>query len=257
MPLPLPQFLPAELFAFLAVFTRLGAAFMVLPGFGEAVVPARIRLGTALAISLIVLPIVRGTLPPLPSGPGSLIAFLALESMIGFFIGGIARLLVTTLDTAGMLISTQIGLSSASIFNPALQTTVSLPSVLLSLGGLIIILETNLHHMLLEGLVDSYTLFKPAEALSMGDFSDTMARTLSSSFRVGLQIAMPFIILSLLFTFALGLISRLMPMLQVFFVSVPLQLVGGMLIILITLSAMLNWFLVYFQETYIGFLQPK
>jgi flagellar biosynthetic protein FliR len=255
--MPLPQFLPAELFAFLAVFTRLGAAFMVLPGFGEAVVPARIRLGTALAISLIVLPIVRGTLPPLPSGPGSLIAFLALESMIGFFIGGIARLLVTTLDTAGMLISTQIGLSSASIFNPALQTTVSLPSVLLSLGGLIIILETNLHHMLLEGLVDSYTLFKPAEALSMGDFSDTMARTLSSSFRVGLQIAMPFIILSLLFTFALGLISRLMPMLQVFFVSVPLQLVGGMLIILITLSAMLNWFLVYFQETYIGFLQPK
>lgn len=255
--MPLPQFLPAELFAFLAVFTRLGAAFMVLPGFGEAVVPARIRLGMALAISLIVLPIVRGTLPPLPSGPGSLIAFLALESMIGFFIGGIARLLVTTLDTAGMLISTQIGLSSASILNPALQTTGSLQSVLLSLGGLIIILETNLHHMLLEGLVDSYTLFKPAEALSMGDFSDTMARTLSSSFRVGLQIAMPFIILSLLFTFALGLISRLMPMLQVFFVSVPLQLVGGMLIILITLSAMLNWFLVYFQETYIGFLQPK
>jgi flagellar biosynthetic protein FliR len=257
MPQSLPQFLPAEIFAFLAVFTRLGAAFMVLPAFGEAVVPARIRLGMALAITLVVLPIVRGTLPPLPSNPGTLVAFLALEVTIGFFIGAVARLLVTTLDTAGMLISVQIGLSTATIFNPALQTTGSLPSVLLSLGGLIIILETNLHHLLLEGLVDTYTLFKPAEALPMGDLSDTMARMLSQSFRVGLQIAMPFVILSLLFTFALGLISRLMPMLQVFFISVPAQLVGGMFIFVISLSAMLNWFLIYFQEAIVGFLQPK
>jgi flagellar biosynthesis protein FliR len=255
--MPLPQLLPAEIFAFLAVFTRLGAAFTVLPAFGETVISPRIRLSMALAIAFVVLPIVRGTLPPLPAGPGALIAFLGLESIIGFFIGVVARLMITTLDTAGMLISTQIGLSSATMFNPALQTTGSLPSVLLSLGGLIVILETNLHHIMLEGLVDSYTLFKPAETLPMGDLSDTFARLLSSSFRVGLQIAMPFIIVSLLFTFALGLISRLMPMLQVFFISVPAQLVGGMFIIVISLSAMMNWFLIYFQESLVGFLQPK
>lgn len=255
--MPLPQFLPAEVFAFLAVFARLGAAFIVLPAFGEAVVPARIRLSLALAITLVVLPIVRGGLPPMPAGPGALVAFLFFESVVGFFIGGIARLLVTTLDTAGTIISVQIGLSTATIFNPALQTTGTLPSVLLSLGGLIAILETNLHHMLLEGLVDSYTLFKPAEAVQMGDLSDTVARMLSSSFRVGMQLAMPFVVLSLLFSFALGLISRLMPMLQVFFISVPLQLAGGMFILILALSAMLNWFLGYFQDSFIGFLEPR
>lgn len=252
--MPLPQYLPAEIFAFMAVFARLGAAFVVLPGFGEAVVPARLRLMMALAITLVVLPIVRGGLPPLPDAPGALVAVMFTESAIGFFLGGMARLLVTTLDTAGTIISVQIGLSTATIFNPALQSTGTLPSVLLSLGGLIAILETNLHHLLLEGLVDSYTLFRPTDPLPVGDFSDAVARLIASSFRVGLQIAMPFVVLSLLFTFALGLISRLMPTLQIFFVSVPLQLGGGMLIIVLAMSAMMTAFLTYFQETLTGLM---
>lgn len=252
--MPLPQFLPAEIFAFMAVFARLGAAFVVLPGFGEAVVPARLRLMMALAITLVVLPIVRGGLPPLPDTPGALVAVMFTESAIGFFLGGMARLLVTTLDTAGTIISVQIGLSTATIFNPALQSTGTLPSVLLSLGGLIAILETNLHHLLLEGLVDSYTLFRPTDPLPVGDFSDAVARLIASSFRVGLQIAMPFVVLSLLFTFALGLISRLMPTLQIFFVSVPLQLGGGMLIVVLAMSAMMTAFLTYFQETLTGLM---
>ena len=252
--MPLPQFLPAEIFAFLVVFARLGAAFVVLPGFGEAVVPARLRLMMALAITLIVLPIVRTSLPPMPDAIGALIAVMFTESAIGFFLGGMARLLVTTLDTAGMIISTQIGLSTATIFNPALQSTGTLPSVLLSLGGLVAILETNMHHVILEGLVDSYMLFKPTDPLPVGDFSDAVARLIATSFLVGLQIAMPFVVLSLLFTFALGLISRLMPTLQIFFVSVPLQLAGGMLIIVLAMSAMMTMFLTYFQETLIGLM---
>lgn len=255
--MPLTQFLPAEIFAFIAVFTRLGAAFLIIPAFGEAVVPSRVRLMMALAITFVVLPIVRTNLPAMPSAPGILVAFFLTETAIGVFLGSMARLLVTTLDTAGMIVSMQIGLSSATIFNPALQTTGSVPSVILSLGGLIAILETNLHHMLLEGLVDSYTLFKPTEALPIGDFSDTAAKFLSGSFRVALQIAMPFVVLSLLFTFALGLISRVMPALQVFFITVPLQLAGGMLIMVLTMATMLMWFLTYFQGTLVGLLEPK
>jgi flagellar biosynthetic protein FliR len=255
--MPLTQFLPAEIFAFLAVFTRLGAAFVVLPGFGEAVVPGRMRLMMAIAVTLIVVPIVRQTLPPLPSAPGELVAFLLTESLIGFFLGGIARLLVTTLDLAGTIISFQIGLSAATIFNPALQTSGTLPSVLLSLGGLLAIFETNLHHMLLEGVVDSYSLFRPTDPLPIGDLSDTVVRLVSTSFKVGLQLSMPFIVLSLLFTFALGLISRLMPALQIFFVSVPAQLVGGMLVMIVALSAIMSTFLTYFHETLIGLVGSR
>lgn len=255
--MPLPQFLPAEIFVYMAVFIRLGAAFLVIPGFGEAVVPARLRLMMAIAITLIIVPIVRDTMPALPAGPGELIAFVATETAIGFFLGGMARLLVTTLDLAGTIISMQIGLSSAMIFNPALQSTGTLPGALLSLGGLVVILETNLHHMLLEGLVDSYTLFRPIDPLPIGDFSDTVARMIGTSFRVGVQIAMPFIVLSLLFTFALGLISRLMPSLQIFFISVPAQLAGGFLIIIVSLSAMMATFLTYFHETFVGLIRPR
>lgn len=255
--MPLGQFLPAEIFAYMAVFIRLGAAFLVIPGFGEAVVPGRLRLMMAIAITLIIVPIVRQTLPALPSGLGELIAFVATETAIGFFLGVIARLLVTTLDLAGTIISMQIGLSTATIFNPALQTTGTLTGALLSLGGLVVILETSLHHLLLEGLVDSYTLFRPTDPLPVGDLSDTFAKMVGASFRVGVQIAMPFIVLSLLFTFALGLISRLMPTLQIFFVSVPAQLAGGFLIIIVSMSAMMGLFLTYFHETMVGLLTPR
>jgi flagellar biosynthetic protein FliR len=164
---------------------------------------------------------------------------------------------VTTLDLAGTIISSQIGLSSATIFNPALQSTGTLTGALLSLGGLVVIFETNLHHLLLEGVVDSYTLFRPTEPMPIGDFSDTMAKMIGASFKVGVQISMPFIVLSLLFTFALGLISRLMPTLQIFFVSVPVQLTGGFLILIVSLSAMIGLFLTYFTETMTGLLTPR
>jgi flagellar biosynthetic protein FliR len=164
---------------------------------------------------------------------------------------------VTTLDLAGTIISFQIGLSAATIFNPALQTSGTLPSVLLSLGGLLAIFETNLHHMLLEGVVDSYSLFRPTDPLPIGDLSDTVVRLVSTSFKVGLQLSMPFIVLSLLFTFALGLISRLMPALQIFFVSVPAQLVGGMLVMIVALSAIMSTFLTYFHETLIGLVGSR
>jgi len=255
--MPLTQFLPAEVFAFMAVFTRLGAAFLVMPGFGEAVVPARLRLIMALAITLIIVPLVRQTLPPMPEATGQLLLFMFTESMIGFFLGGVARLLVTTLDLAGTIISTQIGLSAATMFNPALQSAGTLPSVLLSLGGLLAIFETNLHHMLLEGVVGSYTLFRPTDPLPIGDLSDTVTRMVATSFKVGIQLAMPFIVLSLLFTFALGLISRLMPALQIFFVSVPAQLVGGMLIMVVALSAIMTAFLTYFHETLVSLIGTR
>ncbi|MBM3549448.1 MAG: flagellar type III secretion system protein FliR [Alphaproteobacteria bacterium] len=255
--MPLTQFLPAEVFAFMAVFTRLGAAFTVMPFFGEAVVPARLRLMLALAITLVVVPIVRQTLPPMPTAPGELVVFVFTESVIGFFLGGIARLLMTTLDLAGTVIAAQIGLSAANTFNPALQTGGTPPSILLSLGGLLAIIETNLHHMLLEGVVDSYTLFKPTDPLPVGDLSQTVTRLVGASFKVGLQLAMPFIVLSLLFTFALGLISRLMPALQIFFVSVPAQIIGGILIMIVAFSGMMTLFLTYFHETLVGLVGSR
>lgn len=164
---------------------------------------------------------------------------------------------MTTMDLAGTVIAAQMGLSAANTFNPALQTSGTPPSILLSMGGLLAIIETNLHHMLLEGVVGSYALFRPTDPLPIGDLSDTVTRLVGSSFKIGLQIAMPFVVLSLLFTFALGLISRMMPALQIFFVSIPAQLVGGMLIMIVSFSAMMTAFLTYFHETLVGLVGSR
>jgi flagellar biosynthetic protein FliR len=255
--MPLQQFLPAELFVVLAVFARLGAAFSTLPAFGENFVPARIRLLIALGVTLVVAPIVRDGIPPQPGNPLDLAAFLLFEISVGFFFGMLARLLITALDTAGTIISFQVGLSAATVFNPGLAQQSTVTGTALSLAGITAVLVSDLHHLVIMGLVDTYTLFEPGVAPDYGGMTDLFARHVAESFRIGFQLAMPFVVVVLLFNVALGLTSRLIPQVQIFFVGVPIQLAGGMLMLMLTASAMLLWFLGYFQDSIQGFLKPK
>ncbi|SRR5258708_2111511 len=254
--LPLQQFVPGEIFAYLVVFARLGSAFSLLPGFGESFISPRIRLGIALAVSFVVTPVVRDALPALPDGIVPVLVILFTEVIVGVFIGLIARLLVTTLDTAGTLISFQTGLSAAQAFNPALSQTGTIVGAFLALAGVVALFATDMHYLVLRALIDSYTLFRPGTPPMFGDMALMFAQLVSRSFTMALQIAMPFIVLGLLFNTMLGLISRLMPQIQIFFVGVPIQLLGGILALGLTSSAVLTFFLSNFQDTLQAYLTP-
>src|SRR5688572_15195275 len=106
----LDQALTGQVFAFLLIFTRLGTAFMLLPGFGDPYVAQRIRLLLALAISFVVLPVLAPHLPPMPKSASDLIMLLALESFVGVFLGTISKLLMSALETAGAIIAMAAGL---------------------------------------------------------------------------------------------------------------------------------------------------
>jgi flagellar biosynthetic protein FliR len=255
--LPLQQFLPGEIFAFLVVFARLGSAFYLLPGFGETFISPRVRLAIALAVTLVVTPIVQPGLPPLPDGPLPMLTILFTEIVVGMFIGAVTRLLVTTLDTAGTFISFQTGLSTAQAFNPALSQQGTIIGAFLALAGVTALFATNMHYLVLQALVDSYTLFKPGSPPMFGDMSSLFAQLVSRSFLMALQIAMPFVVLGLVFNVLLGLISRLMPQIQIFFVGVPFQILGGVLVLVLTSSAVVTFFLSTFQDTLQAYMTPR
>ena len=252
----LQQFLSASTFAVLLVFCRIGTAMILLPGIGENYVSPRVRLLLAGAITLLVTPVVLPRLPPDPGSPGLLVVLIGGEMGIGLFIGTVARIMITTLETAGTLISFQIGLATANIFNPLLSDQGSLTSVLISITGIVVLFQTDMHHLMLRALVDSYSLFVPGALPPIGDFTEMISRLFSRSFMISLQLATPFLVIGLMMYVALGLISRLMPQLQIFFLALPLQMTLGFLLLVLTFSTLLLWFLNNFAEVMRGFVAP-
>ena len=244
----LEQFLPIQVFAFLLVFSRLAGTLMLLPGLGEAYVPPRVRLLFALLLSIIVAPLVSAILPPEPGNIFLLFKLILAEIVIGIYIGIVARMLLLTLDSVGRFIALTIGMSNAEVFNPSISTQASLPGLLLTTMGVLIIFSTNMHHVLIMAISESYTMFPAGVFLPTGDMAFVLARVLADSFSLALQISAPFIVLSLAFFMGLGMLARLMPQLQIFFISLPVQLAGGLFVFSAVLSGLFTVFIEYYAE---------
>jgi flagellar biosynthetic protein FliR len=249
----LAELLPQQAFSLLLVFVRLGAALMLMPGFGEAYISPRIRLLIALTVSVVVLPILPPVLPALPDSSMALFLLIFGEVFVGFFLGSVARILMAALSIGGMMIAMVTGLANALTNDPTAAQQGSIAGSFLSMMALLIIITLDLHHVLLRGVIESYQLFVPGQPLLVGDFSEMVTRVVSKTFLLGFQIASPFVAVALIFNLGLGLLSRLMPQMQVFFIAIPLQIITGLGILLITLPALIAWFITGFEEVTLPF----
>lgn len=249
----LEQLLPAQIFSLFLVFARIGSAFSVLPGFSEAFVAMRFRLMLAGATSVIVAPVVAPGLPPAPDSVIGLLLLVGGETLIGLFLGLTSRLALATIQTAGMIIGLQTSLANAFAFDPTTAQQNAVVGAWLSTVALVLIFVTDLHHLMLRGLVGSYALFQPGAAPPIGDFAEAIVRLVSSSFLLGVQIAAPFMAFGFIFFLALGLLARLMPQVQIFFVAVPLQMLIGFIALSATVAIGMVTFLNGFESVLANF----
>ena len=245
----LDELLTGDVFALALVFARLGAAVMLLPGFGENFVSPRIRLLIALALTVVVTPVVSSYLPPMPTGLLAAFILVAGEVLIGLFLGAMVRMLISALHIAGVIIGCQTSLANATFFDPSNSQQGAIFAAFLNIIGTFLIFVTDLHHLMLMAIADSYTLFRPGAPLPLGDFSHVVVRVLAESFVLGLQLSAPFIVIAIIFYTGLGLLARLMPQIQVFFIAIPLQIILAFSVLAMTLSAGMFWFLSHFQES--------
>ena len=243
----LAELLITDLYPFIMVFARIGAAMMAFPGFGEATVPARLRLALALALTLVLVPVVGPELPAMPATPGFLISLMISEILIGVAIGAFARLLTTGLQVGGTFIAYHTGLGAAQLFDPQAQQQGAITGAFMTTLGVTLIFVADLHHLMLSALADSYAVFAPGAGVQIGDFADTASRFVADGFRLGLRIAMPVVMFSLIVYTSMGLMGRLMPQMQVFFIALPLQLLIGFMVFGFTLAAGLSAFMETFR----------
>lgn len=253
----LQDLLPVEIFGYGLVFARIGSAMMLLPGIGEAYVSPRARLQLAFLISLLIAPLLQGSLPALPASPVLMVVLVGSEIVIGIFIGTVARMIMTALATAGTVMSVMGGFGFASLFNPLMPDQGAFTAVFLTLMGVLLIFATNTHHLMIMALVESYTMFAPGAPPMFEDISNAIARLVASSFKLGMQIAAPFIVVGTIFYLGLGLLSRLMPQFQVFFIGLPLQILLGLALLSVTLTSGIMWFLDSFETSMLAFFGPR
>lgn len=246
--------LTAEIFVVFMAFARIGSAFVMLPTIGESFLSPRSRLALAVMVALVVAPVVAPLVPERPTRLSDMLGLIAIEIMIGLFIGAVTRLLFVALAIAGSFYSFLSGLASAFMFNPLMADQGSLLSVFLSLFGLLLIFATDTHHLLIRAVVESYLLFEPGVFPMVGDMADVITRTVADSFRIGLQFAAPLVVVALMFYVLLGLLARLMPQMQVFFIAMPLQIMLGLAILMITMGGAMTWFMRAYHEMLARFL---
>src|SRR5690606_3131582 len=160
-----------------------------------------------------------------------------------------ARLIMSSLHIAGNIIALQTGLAFAQNVDPTQGGQGAMIANFLSLLAVTLIFVTGLHHLLIAAMRDSYDLFRPGEMLPVGDFWQLAVMVVSGAFVLGLQLAAPFLVFGLVFYLGLGILSRLMPQIQIFFIAMPANIGLGLALLLLLLGAMMNWFLQDFERS--------
>lgn len=252
----LEELLTLNLFGFFLIFSRIGTAIALMPGFSSGFVSMRLRLSLALAISFVLAPVLMGGLPVRPPTIAAMALLIIGEILIGAFFGTIARILISALQTAGTVISYMSSMANALIQDPIAEQQSSTIAGFLLVMGVVLVFVVDLHHVMILAVTDSYTLLEPGQPLPVGDFAHTIGRRVADSFALGLKLAAPFVIVGLTYYIGLGLLGRLMPQLQVFFFGMPFQIGVQIWVLAVTLSGIMMAFLQHFGEGYQGFLLP-
>ncbi len=240
---------------YLLVFSRTGAMIMLLPALGAGGIPARVRLVLALAVTVALAPTVRGAYPAVaPESTLKLALLIAQEATCGILIGGMSQIIMSSLQTAGYLIATQTGLAYAQTVDPTQHEQGAVIGNFFALLGAVLIFATDLHHVAIGAISGSYKMLPPGAALPTGDMAELTIRLVSAAFVLGFQLAAPFLVFGFALYAALGILAKLMPQLQVFFVAMPINILFGFVLMALLLGSMMTLFLNFYGEQMATFL---
>ena len=236
----------AQITGAIVVFARIGSILMFMPGFGESRIPMRFRLifATILCLALY---------PATPVGllyfdtMLSFVPLVAIEVTIGLWIGLTARIIMSALQLAGYQIGFASGLANAFAPNMDMFQGATIVASALLMFELVLIFATDLHHVIIRALLMSYDVF-PTGQIMLGDLAGQILKAVDKSFYMGLSLAAPFYVMSMVMNAGLGLANRMMPSLPVFFVAGPIFTGAGVYILAVSGPSIVRGFQENFTE---------
>jgi flagellar biosynthetic protein FliR len=225
--------------AFALVLARVGAAMALLPGVGEAVAPATVRIGLALSLTILLLPGVQPTMPAVPAVGLSMGLMIISEVITGLWFGWVARMIVLALPIIAQFVGYLIGLSSVLQPDPELGAQSGVLGKLFEVAAPVLLLVTGLYRLPLTALVGLFQLIPPGQIIPPAESAEVAIRAVGTGFYLALQLASPFIVVGVTWHIAMGLVARIVSRMQIYFVSMPGQIVLGLVLLTMTASAMI------------------
>jgi flagellar biosynthesis protein FliR len=218
------------------VFVRLSAMMTTMPILGFSTVAGRIRIAMALILTLIIAPSVGENFTTEYSSLAVLVVDIMRELMIGLFVGFGARLVFEAFTLAGGFVSFQMGLSMINIVDPNSGSNAPVIGNFWLLVLIMFFLVTNSHHFLMEVLFFNFKAIPLTEAKFDPVAGQTLINAGSLIYELAVRFAAPMMVLMLINDVAIAFAARVMPQLNIFFISLPMKLGVGIFMILISLK---------------------
>jgi len=208
------------------------------PFWGSPVVPGQVRVFVMVLVGALLLPVVRGPLPPgLGSSVFSFVVPVAMELLLGFLFAYAALFIFSAAQFAGQLVDIQMGFGVANVIDPLSSSQVTLIGQVQYLVALLVFLLLDGHHMVLDGLVRTFSIAPLGAPLANADSLMVLVESAGKLlFVVAAQLAAPVMTVLFMTNLALGLVSRMLPQMNIFLVGLPLQVGVGLLALAVSLS---------------------
>ena len=240
---------------FLLVFTRIIAMLMVVPIFSDKNVPEIAKAGLAFIISIIV---IYSSSPMEITYEASIIgySFLVLrEVMVGLIIGFVIYMMFQVFFFVGQLISTSAGLSMSNMFDPTVGAQVPILGVLYNYTASALFLVTNGHHIIFRGLIHSYLVIPIGEGQLNEGIIEQLISMLNNYFIISIKIAAPIMVTMFILDFALGILARTAPQMNMFVIGFPIKIMISLIMILTTTILLNTAYMYVYDQIEINLLQ--
>jgi flagellar biosynthetic protein FliR len=222
-----------ELQNWMFAFVRASGFLLVLPVFSAANVPVLVRVALAAMLGLLIAP----GLPPVAVLPGFLSSAerLIMEAVIGLTMGFSARRVFGAFEVGGQLITAELGLNMSAVLNPMSTAPTQAPGMMLFLLATTLMFSLNLHHWLIAGFVQSYSVLPVGGAHLKEVVLEHMVKQTSNMFVIAIQMAAPIMAVSFIITLVFSVLGRAVPQMNVFSESFVIRIAGGLTVFALTL----------------------
>lgn len=241
---------PETVLGVFVLFCRIGATMMLMPGLSSSQIPTQVRLFLAVALSLSLAPLLLDTVRPViaDARPAGLVWLIVGELLIGFMIGLLARAFLIALQALTSALAAAIGFGG--IPGSQIEEEEPVPALvsLITVSAVVLMFQTDLHWEVLRGLAASYDVLPPASAFEARLGLAQIADQLSETFLIALRISSPFLVYAVVVNFAVGITNKLIPQISVYFVSLPVVLAGGLIVLYLNIDEFLRLFTAEFQR---------
>ncbi len=247
--LPFPA--SSEVIMFALVLSRVAGIFSALPVFGGRRLPIRIKAVTVLMITLVCFPLLAITPPrQMPTDTFSLALLALSEVMVGLTLAFVTQIIFAAVEFSGQILGMQIGFTISSVIDPMFGNQAQIMAVMQTLLATLLFLALNIHHVFIGTIIDSFSVIPIGGWHLNSEIISFLIRRTSDVFIIGIRLAAPVMVALLLASVALGVMARAFPQMNVFMVSMPLNIGLGLIILGTTLS-------IFFHVLEVSFGQLK